>query len=57
MIEKRNRMQEKMARGDSGEIDDIVDVAARKLEKPQAPRRRFLHGVEVMPAKADSDRR
>ena len=40
MMEKRNRTIEKLAAGDSRDIDDIVDAGARRFAKPDAARKR-----------------
>lgn len=40
MMEKRNRTIEKMAAGDSRDIDDIVDAGARRFAKPDVVRKR-----------------
>ena len=45
MIEKRNMTEEKAAAGDAGVFDDLVDMAAGKLDRarrgrPADPRRR-----------------
>ena len=46
MMERRNRTIEKMAAGDSRDIDDIVDAGARRFAKPDAARaRRSSRGV------------
>ena len=52
MMEKQNRTQEKQARGDSGDLDDIVEGAAKRFARPHAPKRRFRNGVETMPCDA-----
>ena len=46
MMEKRNRTIEKMAAGDSRDIDDIVDAGTRRFAKPNsAGLRRSSRGV------------
>ena len=46
MMEKRNMTIEKLAAGDSRDIDDIVDAGARRFAKPDAARpRRSSRGV------------
>ena len=46
MMEKRNRTIEKLAAGDSRDIDDIVDAGARRFAKPDAAMgRRSSRGV------------
>ena len=46
MMEKRNRTIEKLAAGDSRDIDDIVDAGTRRFAKPNAARaRRSSRGV------------
>lgn len=46
MMEKRNRTIEKMAAGDSRDIDDIVDAGTRRFAKPNSTRlRRSSRGV------------
>lgn len=46
MMEKRNRTIEKMAAGDSRDIDDIVDAGTRRFAKPDAAMgRRSSRGV------------
>ena len=46
MMEKRNRTIEKMAAGDSRDIDDIVDAGTRRFAKPNSARlRRSSRGV------------
>lgn len=44
MMEKQNRICEKRAAGDAGDIDDLVEGAAKGLAKPNAPVRRSLRG-------------
>ena len=48
MMEKQNRIHEKQARGDSGELDDLVDGAAKKFAKPHAPKRHYRNGAETL---------
>lgn len=50
MMEKRNKVIEKEAAGDSRDLDDIVEMGAKRFSKPNVPRRRFERGVPVMPA-------
>ena len=46
MMEKRNMTIEKLAAGDSRDIDDIVDAGARRFAKPDAAMgRRSSRGV------------
>lgn len=46
MMEKRNRTIEKLAAGDSRDIDDIVDAGSRRFAKPDAAGlRRSSRGV------------
>ena len=46
MMEKRNMTIEKLAAGDSRDIDDIVDAGARRFAKPDSVRaRRSSRGV------------
>lgn len=39
MMEKRNRIIEKQAAGDSRDLDDIVDMGAKRFAKPNQPKR------------------
>lgn len=39
MMEKRNRIIEKQAAGDSRDLDDIVDMGAKRFAKPNHPKR------------------
>ncbi len=41
MMEKRNMTIEKLAAGDSRDIDDIVDAGTRRFAKPDAARLRW----------------
>lgn len=46
MMEKRNRTIEKLAAGDSRDIDDIVDAGTKRFAKPDSARlRRSSRGV------------
>lgn len=46
MMEKRNMTIEKLAAGDSRDIDDIVDAGARRFAKPDAAMgRRSSRGI------------
>lgn len=39
MMEKRNRIIEKQAAGDSRDLDDIVELGAKRFAKPNQPKR------------------
>lgn len=50
MMEKRNRIIEKQAAGDSRDLDDIVELGAKRFAKPNQPKReKFRAGVPVIP--------
>lgn len=55
MLEKRNRVIEKQAAGDSRDLDDIVETGAKRFAKPNQPKReRFRNGVPVPPEPEDA---
>lgn len=40
MMEKQNRVCEKRAAGDAGDIDDLVEGAAKRLARTSVPQRK-----------------